>query len=203
MDKGQRTAHSDSASPELLSIPAEAQHANKKHSANRKTNHSDDEHGKSLRRSWRSASPITKLEVVFAGVIAICTFLYCLFAGWTLYEIHSSSKDTHALADAASKQAIHTQAIADAANKISAAADQFSASADGINRETKDAVDKFDRLAKASEKSVKAVQDSSRLDQRAWVALAAPKIDHLTKTDTTAPKASIEIRNLGKTFALN
>ncbi len=203
MDEDQRTARDDSASPELRPRTAQAQHRNEKQGSNSKTNQSDEEHRKSLRRSWRSASPITKLEVVFAGVIAACTFLYCLFAGWTLYEINSSSKDTHNLADAANKQAIHTQAIADAANKISGAADKFSASADSINRETKDAVDKFDRMAKASELSVKAVQDSSRLDQRAWVALGTVTVDHFSKTDTVAPKVTIEVGNLGKTFALN
>ena len=73
------------------------------------------DHKKSLRRSWRSASPVTKLTVIFTGVIAVATVMYCGFSGWQLYEIHAGSKDTHDLAIAAGKEAEASKAIADQA----------------------------------------------------------------------------------------
>ena len=51
---------------------------------NTKDKSSGDEHPKSLRRSWRAASPINKLTVFFTGVIAAATSVYCIFAGWQL-----------------------------------------------------------------------------------------------------------------------
>jgi hypothetical protein len=72
----------------------------------RRNQDAETERKKSLRRSWRSSSPITKLTVIFTGVIAVATVLYCLFSGWQLYEIHSGSKDTHELALAAKQQAV-------------------------------------------------------------------------------------------------
>jgi hypothetical protein len=188
------------ASPELIARSSKTQDRDKGRGPKDKTSTSHDEHRKSLRRSWRAASPITKLELVFAGIIATATVLYSMFAGWTLYEIRSSSADTHALAEAASKQAIHTQAIATAADKISGAADKFSSSAESINKETKEAVGNFGRMAKASEGNIAAVQEASRLDQRAWVnvGLSMPTIADVTKPVET----TIEVFNSGKTFAL-
>lgn len=58
-----------------------------------------------LRQKWHAVSINNKLIVIFAGLTAIATILYSGFAGWQLYEIHSGSKDTHALAEAAKSQA--------------------------------------------------------------------------------------------------
>src|SRR5207249_4712417 len=62
-----------------------------------------------IQRIWKEASPQEHLMLAFTFVISLSTFLYMMFAGWQLYEIHSSSVDTHALAVAAKAQADATQ----------------------------------------------------------------------------------------------
>jgi len=42
------------------------------------------EHKKSLKRSWRSSGPVAKLTVVFAGIAALSTAIYSIFAGGQL-----------------------------------------------------------------------------------------------------------------------
>jgi hypothetical protein len=69
------------------------------------SDHPDQDKKKSLKRSWKASGPVAKLTVVFSGIAALSTFVYAIFAGWQLYEIHSGSKDTHELAIAAGKQA--------------------------------------------------------------------------------------------------
>lgn len=59
-----------------------------------------------FRRVWTDSTPQEHLTLVLTFVIATSTFFYTIFAGWQLYEIHSSSADTHALAVAAKNQAI-------------------------------------------------------------------------------------------------
>lgn len=161
-----------------------------------------------MQRHFPEARAHDRWTLVFTAVIAISTFLYTIFAGWTLIEISSSSSDTHALAIAASKQADHTGAMADAANKISGAADRFSDSADAINQQTRDAVGKFDRMAKASEKSQLSGQkaldasiSSAQLDQRAWVGISEFRV---VQFEVDKPiKIDMDFVNNGKTPALN
>jgi len=75
----------------------------------------DHERRKSLRKSWKASGPVAKLTVVFAGISAGATILYCVIAGWTLYELHSGSTVTHALAEAAKSQSEATKTIAEQA----------------------------------------------------------------------------------------
>ena len=164
-----------------------------------------------MHKHFPDAKAHDRWTLVFTAVIACSTFFYTIFAGWTLVEIRASSSDTHNLADAASKQANHTEAIAGAANKISGAADKFSASADAINQQTKDAVGKFDRMAKASEKSLGASQQSAQksldasigaaqLDERAWLGLSNMQLTDFTPTEI---KMKVDVANSGKTPALS
>ena len=91
---------------------------------------------------------------------------------------------------------------AGAATKNAASAASFAESADGINTQTKLAVNKFDRLAKSSENSItqaKQTLDSTiklaRLEQRAWVAVGKQTLQGLTLI--------VEITNSGKTPAFD
>jgi hypothetical protein len=58
-----------------------------------------------IRRIRDESRPQEHLTLVFTCVIALSTFAYTIFAGWQLYEIHSGSEDTHALAVASQRQA--------------------------------------------------------------------------------------------------
>ena len=66
---------------------------------------SDPDHKKSYRRSWRGASPLTKLQLGLTAVVAIATVIYALFSGWQLYVIRAGGEDTRKLAQAAQTQA--------------------------------------------------------------------------------------------------
>jgi hypothetical protein len=43
-----------------------------------------EDHKKSLKRSWKSSGPVARLTVVFAGIAALSTAVYALFAGGQL-----------------------------------------------------------------------------------------------------------------------
>ena len=62
-----------------------------------------------MRKHFPDAKPHDRWQLIFTFVIAVSTFFYTIFAGWTLHEIHSGSIDTHRLAEAASKQATDTE----------------------------------------------------------------------------------------------
>ena len=109
----------------------------------------------------------------------------------TFEEVQKGSTDTQKLVEATGKQA-------DAAKR-------FANSAEGINTQTKLAVDKFDRMARAAEsnaaqskRSLDAAIEQSHSDQRAWVALSpsAPLVDF-----NKPPTASFTVVNSGKTPA--
>jgi hypothetical protein len=78
---------------------------------------------RTLGQKWRAVSLNNKLIVVFSGITMLATAIYSVFAGWQLYEIHSGSKDTHTLAQAADTQARQMTNMADAADKIRQAAE--------------------------------------------------------------------------------
>ncbi len=108
-----------------------------------------------------------------------------------------------------------TQQLIDAANIQAGAATSFSASADGINTQTKHAVDKFDRMAKASESASRAAARSAAQSERnAQAALEAAKVEQrawvgIVKQDTSGydPKTGrrrvlLVFTNTGRTPAL-
>jgi hypothetical protein len=61
------------------------------------------------KKKWYDAAPHEREMVLLTRVIALSTAFYTIFAGWTLWEIHSGSKDTHELALAAKATADWTQ----------------------------------------------------------------------------------------------
>jgi hypothetical protein len=175
-----------------------------------------------MHKHFPDAKAHDRWTLVFTAVIAVSTFLYTIFAGWTLHEIHSGGTDTHALAVAAKNQAGDTSDISqaaqdqvDAADEISDAADSFSETADKIRNDTNRAVDQLKRAADDSEKaiakssanakaSLDASIEASRLDQRAWVSLVFPV--ELLDTKQIGPyvpfRFKIKFKNTGKTPAI-
>jgi hypothetical protein len=129
--------------------------------------------------------------IILTAIIAIATA-----ANVVVYwcESESSSAQTQKLISAANIQAC-------AASKNAQSAASFAASADGINTHTKDAVDKFQRLAKASEDNISAIRESARLEQRAWIStgISLPIID---QQETKTIPIKVTLINSGKTFAL-
>jgi len=144
----------------------------------------------SLRRGWRASGPVTRLTVVFTGVIALATVLYATSSAWTLYEIHRGSRDTHALAEAAKKQA-------DKAETISGFIRQAATAMDTSNTQAKGALDK---TLSQNKQGLDATIAASRLDQRAWV--GAIEISAFDFKEGAKRIFNIIIINTGKTPAL-
>jgi hypothetical protein len=121
------------------------------------------------------------LAVEIVGLIALV--VYTCFAGcqWkvandTLTEIRNSKADTSRIITASETQACAAQRIAGASGRNAAAAESFSASAQGIETKTEEAVTHFQHLAGATEKSANAAKDASdiaakqlELSERPWV----------------------------------
>jgi hypothetical protein len=168
-----------------------------------------------MHKHFPEAKAHDRWTLVFTFVIAISTFFYTIFAGWTLDEIHSGSADTHNLAVAAKNQAADTGDISqaaqdqvDAANEISDAADSFSETAGSTDNKIGEAEKDFRRMAKAAEdnaaqskRSLDAAIDQARLDQRAWLAIA-PLIPEAFDPSKPAT-GKIGFINTGKTPARN
>jgi type II secretory pathway component PulM len=72
---------------------------------------------RTLAQKWMAVSLNNKLIVIFSGVTMLATIMYTVVALWTLGEIHSSSIDTHTLAEAAKKQADKAETISDSMSK--------------------------------------------------------------------------------------
>jgi hypothetical protein len=149
------------------------------------------------------------LTVVVSVVIAVIAFFQ-----WGVYRqqkriMEGAGAQTQKLIDAANIQACAAQKIADASDRNADAAESFSKSAEAINNQTGLAVDKFDRIAKASEESIRATQkaakdaldasvEASRTDQRAWVS-----VDVKIAVNSQPRGFEITFMNTGKTPALD
>jgi len=116
---------------------------------------------RTLREKWRLVSINNKLIVYLTGAIAIATLFYSIFAGWQLYEIHVGSKDTHALAEAAKKQA-------EKAETISASLERAVKAMETSNLQAKESLEK---TLSQSKRGLDATIAASRLEQRAWVGI--------------------------------
>src|SRR4051794_33663801 len=81
-------------------------------------NEHETSHRRTFGQRWRAVSLNNKLIVVFAAISAFAAVTYTAFAGWTLYEIHQSSADTHTLALAAKIQADATRVSAESNQRI-------------------------------------------------------------------------------------
>jgi len=165
-----------------------------------------------MHKHFPEARAHDRWTLVFTFVIAVSTFFYTIFAGWTLYEIHSGSADTHNLAVAAAKQESHTEEIAqaaqdqvDAANEISDAADSFSDTADKIREDTSKAVSELKRQANNSQKALSDSILQANLDRRPWVGLQLLQCNNC-KTDEDGNliigDLSAVLVNTGKTPAV-
>jgi len=121
-----------------------------------------------------------KLIVVFAGVTATATVSYAILAGWTLVEIHSGSRDTHVLAEAAKRQATKMDTIATSAGEISTTLQST-----------------FGQSQRALNETIA----MGRNDQRAW--LSTPAIAGGITKDGKSFSFAIPIENTGKTPALD
>lgn len=159
-----------------------------------------------LRYVWRQIIGNRSFwEFTATIAVAVATSLYTYYARkqWkvandTLIEIRNSKADT-------------TRIIA-ASEKNAAAAENFSASADGINAQTRLAVEKFERMAKASENSIRTLQNTakdaldasvnaSHLDERPWVVGKGFKLSNEPE-ENKMPSITVGLVNTGKTPAL-
>jgi hypothetical protein len=152
------------------------------------------------------------LALEIMGLVAL--IVYTCFAGcqWkvandTLTEIKNSKADTNRIISASETQASAAQKIADASAKNAAAAAKFALSADGINAQTQLAVDKFNRMAKASEDSLAESKHSldftseqSRLEQRAWVGIFDVQASDFEVTKPIL--IAVHVTNTGRTPAV-
>src|SRR5260370_30772261 len=90
----------ESRSPSIVKAhPDNHAKATRRHAKN-----ADPNHRKSLRRSWRSASPLTQLQIILTTVIAAATVIYAIFPAWQWHDICAGGEVTHTPAEAAPTQ---------------------------------------------------------------------------------------------------
>jgi len=159
---------------------------------------------KKWRNSWRSASPITKVSLLVSFAALASTIAYTIAAWRTLVVMRQISSDS-------SQQ---TNQLIDAATQMKTAAWQFKGSAEGIDGNLGDAVDKLNiqathlannvtqtgRLATAAEKSNANVIAADR----PWIGLESPI---LMSAVSGQPPEKVEfkttIKNFGHSPAFN
>ena len=143
--------------------------------------------------------------IVLTAIIAAAT----IGNVWVYYrESEGAGKQTDKLITAANTQAC-------AASKNAGAADKFALSADGINKQTKLAVDQFRRLANDTETTIRNSQQSFRQEQRPylWAQPHGGFMDPGEKNNTVLfnPKpdksgytfaAAVNIKNSGRSPAI-
>lgn len=125
--------------------------------------------------------------VVFAAISAIATLFYSIFSGWTLYEIHHGSEDTHKLAEAAKRQADKAETIS---ISIEQAASQLTENVAVARKQDK-----------AAQDGVDAVRAQMRQDQRPLLK-TSPVLDHKLALGETI-NGTVTFQNIGKTSAKN
>jgi hypothetical protein len=148
-------------------------------------------------------------NLVFTAVIAISTLCYMVVAAWTLYEIHSGSADTHALALAAKRQADKTEEIAkyavsqtNAAEKNAAAAERFAANAGSINDRISDAVGKLQLQADQTSRSANTAAKQLELIDRPWISVAfTPDAALVFRNNQIQSSLRVHFKNVGHAVA--
>jgi hypothetical protein len=110
-----------------------------------------------------------------------------------------TSEQIAQIIQAANVQASAARQIADASNRNVEAANKFSASAEGINTHTANAVGEFHRLADSSEKSIGRSQEAFKNEQRAWIGVSMGGVNYSTTPSTLL----IYLSNSGRTPAFN
>jgi hypothetical protein len=126
---------------------------------------------KNWKRSWRSASPITKATLGLTAAVAIATVAYALIAEFQLSEMRRTNRDTEAALGNAAKSS------QDASEQFQVQLHHFDASL-GVNQIQ---INKMDRLARATEKAARAAQSASvtakealHVSERAYLFIQAP-----------------------------
>jgi hypothetical protein len=159
-----------------------------------------------LDRHFPHAKSHDRWTLLFTCVIAASSALYTLFAGYTLREIRSGSTDTHTLAEAAGKQADHTQAIANAAGNISTASDSFSRSVATIQKQTENAVAELKRTADDSERAIveasNNAKNATRISERPYITLENIRFDPQFDESKNPLVVKVDLHNSGRTPAL-
>jgi hypothetical protein len=127
-------------------------------------------------------------------ITAISTLVIMLWAGLQWHEMHIGGIDTSTLADATVK-------MKDSAEKSATASAGFSTSAGEIDTKIGLAEKDFKQMAANSEGAIKATQEATRQDQRAWIGIgqitAKPESFHEGDQATI----TISLKNTGKTPA--
>lgn len=169
---------------------------------------------KKWRNSWRSASPITKGSFSLTAGIAVATIAYAIIAWSQLRAMREISQDTGQ----------QTQQLIDAANQLKQAAWQFEGSAQGIDGNIGNAVEKLnlqaqatshvaDAAAKQADQALaqsnatqaiaKASSEAIDVQNRPWVtADIKPGAIGMSATDGQA-SFFFSFRNIGKSLARN
>jgi hypothetical protein len=165
----------------------------------------DPDHKKSYRRSWRSASPLTKLMIYFTGMTALATLLYMSFTGWQLYEIRSGSDETRKLAQSARDSADAAQRQANiAAEQLQAVRDSAQAAKDSARaasastEQNKELIKAAQMQANTSQVAARAAESSARIaaeSQRPSIEIAEVKLTSIEEGKSPAGKVSF--RNIG------
>ena len=148
---------------------------------------SDEGHGhqrQSFKQRWRRLTIGNQIVAISNVLIAATTGLYVLVSILTWITVSGSSKETSRQAGDLIKAA---NIQAGAATKNAQAASSFAASADGIKHQTELAVNNFQRMANASEESIRTIQKTAndalnfaRTGQQAWVGVTDPMVDSVT-----------------------
>jgi multidrug efflux pump subunit AcrA (membrane-fusion protein) len=217
-DSHNQRERSDADSEPPLIVKADAN--KKKDASGRHAN--DPDHKKSYRRSWRGASPLTKLQLGLTAVVAIATVIYALFSGWQLYVIRAGGEDTRKLADAAQRQASASgQQVNAMQGQLDTMRDQANSARAQTNTlneslaETQKAVKAAEKQAgaslsqaKTSQLSADAAQKSASIAERAFTIgerpyIAVREIKLIDFEEGKQPTVEIYFINKGKTPALN
>lgn len=135
-------------------------------------------------------------------ITAVSTAIIMVWAGLQWYEMHTSGNDTHTLAQQAVTQATQTTSLATNAGTQATAATNFATSAGEIDTKIGLAEADFAKMAKNSEGTIKATQESMRQDQRAWVFANGFRLSE-EPTSNHPITVTISIINSGKTPALD
>jgi len=169
------------------------------------------------------------VDLVLAVIGAVAVFIYggqLRVMNHQLTEMQGTSRQTDQLIDLYQKQltalqrqvtdthqiALAADSQANAANKNVAAAERFAVGADNINAQIRRSVEQFERMASASEASIKTAQETakialdasvaaSRLDERPWVMVRACSLPREPDENYT-PSAVVSVVNTGKTPAM-
>ena len=183
----------------------------RKRTAKHKAN--DPDRKKSYRRSWRSASPLTKLTIYLTGIIAVATALYMGFTGWQLHEIRSGGEETRKIAQAARDSADAAQRQTNiAAEQLQAVRDSAQAAKHSANAAST-AVEQNKELikaaqvqantsqvaARAAEETARIAAQSLRVGERAYVTIKHIEMPELTIGPI--PNITVTLFNGGRTPA--